>query len=59
MVLAALVAAALAMPVLAPLVFRLRGGQFAVGIWVVAEAFALLVMLDQSSAAAPASHCTG
>ena len=29
-------------------VLRLRGGQFAVGIWVVAEVFALLVTLDQS-----------
>jgi len=34
--------------VLSPLVLRLRGGQFAVGTWVVAEAIALLVVLDQS-----------
>ena len=27
---------------------RLRGGQFAIGMWVVAEVFALLVTLDQS-----------
>ncbi len=45
--LAAIVAAALA-AVLAPIVLRLRGGQFAVGTWVVAEAIALLVMLDHS-----------
>ena len=30
------------------LVLRLRGGQFAVGTWVVAEALALLVILDHS-----------
>jgi branched-chain amino acid transport system permease protein len=30
------------------LVLRLRGGQFAIGTWVVAEAIALLVALDQS-----------
>jgi len=30
------------------MVLRLRGGQFAVGTWVVAEAIALLVVLDQS-----------
>jgi branched-chain amino acid transport system permease protein len=45
-VLAALAAAGLA-AVLSPLVLRLRGGQFAVGTWVVAEAIALLIMLDQ------------
>lgn len=44
-VLAAVVAAALA-ALLAPIVLRLRGGQFAVGTWVVAEAIALLVILD-------------
>ncbi|GAA2616400.1 branched-chain amino acid ABC transporter permease [Paractinoplanes durhamensis] len=32
---------------LAPLLLRLRGGQFAVGTWVVAEALALLVALDE------------
>jgi len=31
---------------LAPLLLRLRGGQFAVGSWVVAEALALLIALD-------------
>jgi branched-chain amino acid transport system permease protein len=46
-VLAALVCAALA-AVLSPLVLRLRGGQFAVGTWVVAEAIALIVMLDHT-----------
>ncbi len=30
------------------LVFRLRGGQFAIGMWVVAEVFRLLVTNDQS-----------
>jgi branched-chain amino acid transport system permease protein len=39
-------AAAVLAALLAPLVLRLRGGQFAVGTWVVAEAAALLVMLD-------------
>ncbi|WP_239123859.1 branched-chain amino acid ABC transporter permease [Rhizocola hellebori] len=43
--LAPLAAAGLAI-CLAPLVLRLRGGQFAVGTWVVAEAIALMVMLD-------------
>ncbi|MEU1514876.1 branched-chain amino acid ABC transporter permease [Streptomyces sp. NPDC005811] len=46
-VLAALASAVLA-ALLSPLVLRLRGGQFAVGTWVVAEAIALCVMLDQS-----------
>ena len=44
-VLAALASAVLAV-VVAPLLLRLRGGQFAVGTWVVAEALALLVALD-------------
>jgi len=44
-VLAALLSAVLAMA-LAPLLLRLRGGQFAVGSWVVAEALALLIALD-------------
>ncbi|GGM94449.1 branched-chain amino acid ABC transporter permease [Streptomyces fuscichromogenes] len=46
-VLASLASAVLA-AVLSLLVLRLRGGQFAVGTWVVAEAIALFVMLDQS-----------
>lgn len=44
-VLASVAAAVLAV-VLAPLLLRLRGGQFAVGTWVVAEALALLIALD-------------
>jgi branched-chain amino acid transport system permease protein len=47
LVLAALASAALA-AALAPLVLRLRGGQFAVGTWVVAESIALLVALDHA-----------
>ncbi|WP_089102020.1 branched-chain amino acid ABC transporter permease [Streptomyces hyaluromycini] len=46
-VLASLASAVLA-AVLSLIVLRLRGGQFAVGTWVVAEAIALFVMLDQS-----------
>lgn len=45
-VVAALVCAALA-AVESLLVLRLRGGQFAVGTWVVAEALAILVILDK------------
>ncbi len=33
---------------LSPLVLRFRGAQFAIGMWVVAEAAAILVSLDQS-----------
>lgn len=47
MVLAALGAGVIALPT-SLLVLRLRGGQFAIGTWVVAEVFALLVALDQS-----------
>jgi branched-chain amino acid transport system permease protein len=47
MVLAALASAALA-AALSPLVLRLRGGQFAVGTWVVAETLLLLVLLVHS-----------
>jgi branched-chain amino acid transport system permease protein len=46
MILAAIAAGALALP-LSLLVLRLRGGQFAIGTWVVAEALALLVALDE------------
>ena len=46
-VLAALVAGVISLPV-SLLVFRLRGGQFAIGMWVVAEVFRLLVTNDQS-----------
>ncbi|GIF20102.1 branched-chain amino acid transport system permease protein [Actinoplanes tereljensis] len=47
-VVVASVASGLLAVVLAPLLLRLRGGQFAVGTWVVAEALALLVALDES-----------
>jgi len=46
MILAAVASAPLA-AILSLLVLRLRGGQFAVGTWVVAEAIALLVALHQ------------
>jgi branched-chain amino acid transport system permease protein len=46
-VLAAAVAGVISLPV-SLLVFRLRGGQFAIGMWVVAEVFRLLVINDQS-----------
>jgi branched-chain amino acid transport system permease protein len=45
--LAALVAGALAIPT-AGLVFRLRGGYFAIGTWVVAEVYLLLIANTQS-----------
>ena len=44
-VFAALAAGVLAL-VIAPLVLRLRGGQFSIGTWVIAEALALVVVLD-------------
>jgi branched-chain amino acid transport system permease protein len=47
MVLSALGSAVLAIPV-SLLMLRLRAAQFAIGMWVVAESFALLVTLDQS-----------
>jgi branched-chain amino acid transport system permease protein len=47
MVLAALGAGGVAV-LLSVLVLRLRGGQFAIGTWVVAEVFALLIALDGS-----------
>ena len=46
-VLAALVAGVISLPV-SLLVFRLRGGQFAIGMWVVAEVFRLLVTNEES-----------
>jgi branched-chain amino acid transport system permease protein len=46
-VLAAFVAGALSLPI-SLLVFRLRGGQFAIGMWVVAEVCRLLVTNDSS-----------
>jgi branched-chain amino acid transport system permease protein len=47
MLLAALFSGVLAIPV-SLLMLRLRAAQFSIGMWVVAEAFALLVTLDQS-----------
>jgi branched-chain amino acid transport system permease protein len=58
MVLAALVAGALALPV-SLLVLRLRGGQFAIGTWVVAEVFALLVALDHDVGGGTGVSLTG
>jgi branched-chain amino acid transport system permease protein len=46
-VLAALVAGVISLPT-SLLVFRLRGGQFAIGMWVVAEVFRLIVANDES-----------
>jgi branched-chain amino acid transport system permease protein len=46
-VVAALIAGAIGAPI-SLLVLRLRGGQFAIGTWVVAEVIGLLVSLDQS-----------
>jgi branched-chain amino acid transport system permease protein len=46
-VLAALIAGLLSLPI-SLLVFRLRGGQFAIGMWVVAEVCRLLVTNDSS-----------
>jgi branched-chain amino acid transport system permease protein len=47
MLLATLVGAAISIPV-AAVVLWLRGGAFAIGMWVVAEVFAILVSLDAS-----------
>src|SRR5581483_3724347 len=46
-ILAALFAGVVSLPT-SLIVFRLRGGQFAIGMWVVAEVFRLLVTNDQS-----------
>jgi branched-chain amino acid transport system permease protein len=46
-IVAAIAAGVISLPV-SLLVFRLRGGQFAIGMWVVAEVFRLLVINDQS-----------
>ncbi|MBC8094089.1 MAG: branched-chain amino acid ABC transporter permease, partial [Pseudonocardia sp.] len=46
-VVAAVASGALAL-VISPLLLRLRGGQFAIGTWVVAEALALVIVLDTS-----------
>jgi branched-chain amino acid transport system permease protein len=58
MVLAALGAAVIALPT-SVLVLRLRGGQFAIGTWVVAEVFALVVALDQSLGGGTGISLTG
>ena len=47
MIIAGLGAGAVAIPT-SFLMLRLRGGQFAIGMWVVAEVFAILVSLDSS-----------
>jgi branched-chain amino acid transport system permease protein len=49
MLLATLIGAAVSIPV-AAVVLWLRGGAFAIGTWVVAEAFAILVSLDPNPA---------
>ena len=41
------------------LVFRLRGGYFAIATWVVAEVFTLLTIRSRPWAAAPARTCPG
>ena len=58
MVLAAVVAGVLALPV-SVLVLRLRGGQFAIGTWVVAEVFALLIALDHDVGGGTGVSLTG
>jgi len=57
-VLAALFAGAVSMPV-SLLVFRLRGGQFAIGMWVVAEVFRLVVTNEQSLGGGTGRSLTG
>lgn len=58
MVLAAIVAGALAFPV-SLLVLRLRGGQFAIGTWVVAEVLALVIALDHDLGGGTGISLTG
>lgn len=58
MVLAAIGAGAIALPV-SLLVLRLRGGQFAIGTWVVAEVCALVVVLDQALGGGTGISLTG
>lgn len=58
MVIAALAAGVLALPV-SLLVLRLRGGQFAIGTWVVAEVLALLVALDHDVGGGTGVSLTG
>jgi len=57
-VLAAIVAAAVALPV-SLLVLRLRGGQFAIGMWVVAEVLALIIALDHAIGGGTGVSLTG
>jgi branched-chain amino acid transport system permease protein len=57
-VLAALFAGVVSLPV-SLLVFRLRGGHFAIGMWVVAEVFRLLVTNEQSLGAGTGKSLTG
>lgn len=58
MVLAAIGAGIIALPT-SLLVLRLRGGQFAIGTWVVADVFALFVALDQSLGGGTGISLTG
>jgi branched-chain amino acid transport system permease protein len=58
MVIAAAVAGVLALPA-SLLVLRLRGGQFAIGTWVMAEVFALLVALDHGVGGGTGVSLTG
>lgn len=58
MVVAALAAAVVALPI-SLLVLRLRGGQFAIGMWVVAEALALIVALDRAIGGGTGVSLTG
>ena len=55
---AAIAAGALALPI-SLLVLRLRGGQFAIGTWVVAEVLALLVALDHGVGGGTGVSLTG
>jgi branched-chain amino acid transport system permease protein len=57
-VLAAVASGLISLPV-SLLVFRLRGGQFAIGMWVVAEVFRLLVINDQSIGGGTGRSLTG
>ena len=57
-VLAALFAGVLSLPV-SLLVFRLRGGQFAIGMWVIAEVFRLLVTNNDSLGGGTGKSLTG
>jgi branched-chain amino acid transport system permease protein len=58
MVLAALAAGAVAIPT-SFLLLRLRGGQFAIGAWVVAEVFAIIVANDSSLGGGTGISLTG